>query len=224
MNEILFICILIISLVIIYITEKYLDKIGLTVLFIVSCILSYILSFKIAYVFKMNINLNIIPLIGIMIILYIINAKYGSKENKNIIIILLITNIITSCSLAVLNFFTPAITETISINMQATFEHNYKIIIFYPLITLLSELSIIKLSQILLSINKNILICVLLTYIITGLIYTLIFCILSYISTLTLYNSIFIGISTYIIGIPITLINLILVQSIINKKVKRWEI
>lgn len=223
MEEFIFIILILLTILTTFCIYKILDKRGLYFSLVIMNLLSYILSFKIAYVFKMNINLNIIALIEIMTILYIINAKYGKKENKNIIIILLITSIIISCSLAVLNFFTPAITETVSINMQATFEHNYKIIIFYPLITLLSELAVIKLSQILLSINKNIFICIVLTYIITGLIYTLIFCILSYISTLILYNSIFIGISTYIIGIPITLINLILVQSIINKKVKKWE-
>ena len=123
-----------------------------------------------------------------------------------------------------MNYFIPAITETVSINMQGTFEYNYKILIVYPLIMLLGQYTVTKLYKLISSLQRNTSICITLTYIITGLIYTIVFYLLAYINILEISYSIFLGISTYIIGIPITLINLLLINYSTKKKVLVWEI
>ena len=104
----------------------------------------------------MNINLGIIPLIASFTIIYIFLTKYNSKETKNLLLITLYSNITASLLLAVMNFFIPAITETISINMQGTFEYNYKILILYPIIVLISQLATAKLYDLLKQIQDNI--------------------------------------------------------------------
>ena len=95
----------------------------------------------------MNTNLSIIPIIASLTILYIFLTKYGYKENKNLIKLSLYTNIGSSILLVIMNFYIPAITETISINMEGTFEYNYKILIIYPLIVLISQYIVVNLYK-----------------------------------------------------------------------------
>ena len=120
-----------------------------------------------------------------------------------------------------MNYFIPTITETISINMQGTFEYNYKILIVYPIIILISELIITKLYKLITHIQNNIPICIILTYIMTSLLYTIVFAILSYLGILEIKNSLYVGISTYIMGIFITIINIIYIKILTSKKVKK---
>ena len=121
--------------------------------------------------------------------------------------------------LVIMNFFVPAITETISINMQGTFEYNYKILIAYPIVVLISQLVTSKLYCLLTKIQDNISISIALTYIITALIYTVIMYAISYIDIIDIQYSLFLGISTYILGLAITILNIVFINIINNKKV-----
>ena len=132
------------------------------------------------------------------------------------------TNIGSSILLAIMNFYIPAITETISINMEGTFEYNYKILIIYPLIVLISQYIVVNLYKLINEIQNNINISVILNYIITALIYTVLYSVLIYINTIELKYSLFVGISTYIIGLPVIIINLIFINYITDKLVKKW--
>lgn len=219
MEEIITIILVLLTLLTIFCLYKMLDKRGLYFGLVIMDLISFILSFKISYIFKMNINLGIIPLIASFTIIYIFLNKYNSKEIKNLLLITLYSNITASLLLAVMNFFIPAITETISINMQGTFEYNYKILILYPIIVLISQLATAKLYDLLKQIQDNISISIALTYIITGLLYTVLIYAISYINILEIQYSLFLGISTYIIGIVITIINIIFINIINNKKV-----
>ena len=224
MTEIIAIILVLLTLLTIFCLYQMLDKRGLYFGLVIMNLLAFILSFKITSVFKMNINLSIIPLLASFTIIYIFLAKFNPKETKNLLLISLYSNISTSLLLAVMNFFEPAITETISINMQWTFEYNYKILIAYPFIILISQLATAKLYDLLNQIQDNKIISMGLTYIITGLIYTIISFIISYIDILEIQHSLFVGISTYILGIGITITNLIFVYLLNKKKVIKWEI
>lgn len=219
MSEIILIVLIILTMTITYCLYQLLDKRGLYFSLVIMNLVAFVLSFKITYLFKININIGLVPLIASLSIIYIFITKYGYKETKNLILISLYSNITAGIMLIIMNYFLPAITETISINMQGTFEYNYKILIAYPIIITLSQYTVIKLYKLITSLNSNTSICVMLTYIITGLLYTIAFYILSYIGTINISNSLFIGISSYIIGIPITIINLLLINYITNKKV-----
>lgn len=224
MSEIILIVLIILTMTITYCLYQLLDKRGLYFSLVIMNLVAFVLSFKITYLFKININIGLVPLIASLSIIYIFITKYGYKETKNLILISLYSNITAGIMLIIMNYFLPSITETISINMQGTFEYNYKILIAYPIIITLSQYTVIKLYKLITSLNSNTSICVMLTYIITGLLYTIVFYILSYIGTINISNSLFIGISSYIIGIPITIINLLLINYITNKKVIKWEI
>lgn len=219
MEEIITIVLALLTLLIIFCMYKMLDKRGLYFSLVLMTIISFVLSFKITYVFKMNINVGIISLISTFTILYIFLTKYNQKETKNLILVSLISNIAVSILLVIMNYFIPAVTETVHINMQGTFEYNYKILILYPIITLLSQFVTIKLFSLLKSIQINILVSVILIYIISGLIYTVGFYSIAYIEVLPTKYSLFLGVSTYIIGIPITIINAIYLHILHSKKV-----
>ena len=218
MNELLFIIIILLTLLTIFCLSKLYGKQGLTYSLIVLDIISFILSFKIIEVFRLNINLGIVTYISTLSIIYIYTIKYGSKETKKNEKICLYTNIIIAFLLLIMNYIIPAITETISINIQGTFEYNYKILIIFPIIMFLSQYLITKVYIFVSEIQSNIPICIILTYIITALVYIIIFYILCYIKVLSISDSLYIGLSTYIVGLIITIINIVFINYIVNSK------
>ena len=224
MGEIILIILIILLLLINLCIYKMLDKRGLYFSLVINNILGFIMSFKIVSVFKMNINLGIFAIITGLSIIYIFITKYGYKENKNLLKLTLYSNISVALLLTVMNYFVPAITETISINMKGTFGYNYKILILYPIIILITQYIVIKLYKLIMSLQNNVSISIILTYIITGLIQTVLFYIIAYINILEIKYSLFLGISTYILGIPITILNLPLIKFLIKKKVISWII
>lgn len=219
MEEIITIILILLTLLTIFCLYKMLDKRGLYFSLVMMNLIAFVLSFKISYVFKMNINVGIIPLIASFSIIYIFLNKYNAKETKNLLKITLYSNITSALLLIIMNFFIPAITETISINMQGTFQYNYKILIAYPIIVLLSQFVTIKLYGLLTTLQDNRTISIALTYIITGLLYTVVMYALTYINILEIKYSLFLGVSTYILGIAITIINIIFINFMNSKKV-----
>ena len=219
MEEIITIILVLLTLLTIFCLYKMLEKRGLYFGLVIMNLISFVLSFKISYIFKMNVNLGIIPLIASFSIIYIFLTKYNKKETKNLLLITLISNITAAVLLVVMNFFIPAITETISINMRGTFEYNYKILIIYPIIVLISQLATAKLYGLLTQIQDNTSVSIVLTYIITGLLYTVIGYAICYIKILDIKYSLFLGISTYIIGLAITIINIFFIKYFNQKKV-----
>ena len=220
MNEIIFFIILFIIFFATYLLYIIFDKRGLYFSIVLLNIMTLILSFKIITFLKLNINLGIMPYLGVLNILYIFMIKYGNKEIKELEKISLYTNVLGAVFLVIINYFIPAITETISINIKDSFINNYKILIAYPIIMFVSQYLVTKLYSFVASIQNNKSVCILLTYIITALIYTVIFYIISYIKILSIKDSIYIGISTYIVGLIITIISIIFINYLSkNKKV-----
>ena len=224
MNELFLLLLLAIGLILIYVLYKKLDKRGLYFAIVILNIMTFIFLFKISYIFKMNVNIGIIPFILVLNIVYIYIIKYGNKEIKNLEIVSLYTNISTALLLVIMNYYIPAVTETVSINMIGTFEYNYKILITYPIIMFLSQYIVIKLYSFISKLQNNTVISIILTYIITALVYTVIFYIICYIKILSLKDSIFIGITTYIVGLVIMLLYAFFIKMITgSKKVTKWE-
>lgn len=223
MEEVITLILVLLTLLIIFCMYKMLDKRGLYFGLVLISLISFVLSFKISYIFKMNINIGIIPLIATFTILYLFLLNYNKKETKNLIIITLCSNVAVALLLIIMNYFIPAVAETVSINMKGTFEYNYKILIIYPLIVVVSQILTIKLFTLLTSIQDNIIVSIVLSYIITGLLYTVVFSALAYIEIMPLKYSLFSGISNYILGLIITIINAVYVKILHSKKVIKWE-
>ena len=224
MNELIMLIILIISFLTIVLSYILFDKRGFHFATTILSLITFILSFKIGYIFKMNVNLGIITLLPLLGINYIYLIKYGNKNIKDLVIVSSITNIIFAILLVILNYYIPSLTETISINIEETFKTNYKIIIMYPIIMTISEIITIKLFSFISSVTNNKFISILLTYILTAIVYTIIFYMICYINVLSLKDSIFLGITTYIIGLIIHIINILFIIYLTKgKKVNKWE-
>jgi len=224
MEEIITIILVLLTLLTIFCLYKMLDKRGLYFGLVLLNLMAFVLSFKISYIFQMNINIGIIPLIATFTIIYIFLIKYNVKETKNLLFITLCSNIVTALLLIIMNYFIPAIAETISINMQGAFQTNYKILIVYPIIMFASQFVTIKLFNLLNQLQDNISVSIILTYIITGIIYTVLSYFVSYIELIPINYRLFLGISTYILGIIITIINIIFINILRKKKVISWVI
>lgn len=220
MNELLFAIIIIITILVVECLSRLFGKRGLLFSIVILDMLSLIFSFKITEIFKLTINLGILPFIATLTAVYIYTLKCNPKDIKKIENICLCTNITIAILLVIMNYMVPAITETISINVQGVFERNYKILILFPFIMYLSQYLTVKLYTFVNQLQPNISMCIILTYIITALIYTLIFYLLGYIKVLSVQNSLYIGVSTYIVGLILTTINVIYINIFIkNKKV-----
>lgn len=218
MNELIFLILIGITIFTTYILYKIFDKRGLYFSLVILNIITFILSFKIIEILKLNINLGIVPFVGTLSIFYIFIIKYGNKEIKELQKISLFVNIIAAIFLVIMNYFIPAITETISINIKDTFIYNYKILFIYPIIMFLSQYLTVKLCIFVSNIQNNKAICILLTYIITALLYTVINYVISYVKIIAIKDSIYIGVSTYIIGLVITTIYIIFIHYVFKSK------
>lgn len=218
MNELIFLILIGITIFTTYILYKIFDKRGLYFSLVILNIITFILSFKIIEILKLNINLGIVPFVGTLSIFYIFIIKYGNKEIKELQKISLFVNIIAAIFLVIMNYFIPAITETISINIKDSFIYNYKILFIYPIIMFLSQYLTVKLCIFVSNIQNNKAICILLTYIITALLYTVINYVISYVKIIAIKDSIYIGVSTYIIGLVITTIYIIFIHYAFKSK------
>lgn len=218
MNEIILTVILIISLMSIYCLYKIFDKIGLYYSLIIFIETAIITSFKIMKIFNFNLNINILFLVCIMTIIYIILAKYNTKELNNVIKISCITTIFSALIVLLLGYYIPSINSTIAINIKSTFIYNYKVLIALPITLLGGIIATTKLYQFIRKLQDNIYINIVLTYIITGLIYTVIFQIFGYLNVIKIYNSIYIGLTSYLFGLIITIIQLFTINLVLKQK------
>ncbi|MBQ9854168.1 MAG: hypothetical protein IJO57_03950 [Bacilli bacterium] len=219
MAEAILIIMILLMILTIFCLYKMYDKRGLYFSLVIINIIAFIFSFKVAEVLKLNINLGIVPFAGMMTILFMFILKYGIEEQKNLVKITLCSNIIIALLLIIMNYFVPATTETISINMQGTFEYNYKILIVYPIITAISQILSMKLFNIVNQIQTSIIISGILTYIMTALLYTVVYTVLIYIKIMEVKYNLFIGISSYILGLIVMIINIMILNTIYKKKV-----
>ena len=220
-NEILLICILVISLITIYITNKYLDKIGLIVLFIVSCILSYILSFKFATLSTFTFNCNAIVYVNMFTSLYLLLEKIPKKEVRSITNLSLIINIFSGVMLYIMVSYTQSLTDTIGINMTNVFIDNYRVLIAFPISLFISHKILILIYEKIKNIYDNFFISTVTTYLAVGLIESIVYVLISYYNILDNQTIIKIALSTYMIRLIITVIYSIFLLKITNKKVKK---
>ena len=219
MEEIIFIILIFLSLFTIYVFYKLFEKNGLIYSAIILDLLAFVLSFKIASIFKTASSIGIVPLVASFTSLYLILTKKYEKDIKNIIVLTLFSNIALSIFLVIMNYLIPSITETISINIEGTFGYNYKLLLLYPLIICLSQYLAYKIFNLVNQIQNNIFLSVNISYIIISVLLTIIFYLIGYINIMSFRDSLYVGISTYIIGLIVTQINIAFIYIIIKRKV-----
>ena len=220
MNEIFCIFILILAILSVYLSNKYFDKLGLIILFIVSNILSFILTFKYITLSSLNFNSNSITYVTMFTSLYLLLEQYQKKEVNSIVNLNFIINIFSALMLYIMSIYTQSLNDTISINMTNVFTNNYRILIFYPISLIISQKLLIVIYDKIKKLYDNIFISTVTTYLAVGLIELIIYTSLTYINILSNPTIIKILLSTYMIRLIITVLYSIFLTFILKKKVK----
>lgn len=222
MNILIYLSILVLSLLIVYISYKKLDKLGLVVSFVLMNILSFILTFKYITISTLNINANAITFISMFSILYLYLEKTNEKETKKLINLNLFLNIFIVSLLVLMSLYVQTLDDTVGINMRNVFIENYRILIAYPTTLALSLYGIIIMYNKVKTIYDNMFITTNVTFLLIGLIELILFTTISYAFILDIKTMIELVLSTYMLKIILTVIYSLLLLLIQNKKkVKR---
>lgn len=219
MNLIIYLCILIISIVSIFLAKKLLGKLGLTIIFIGMSTISFLLTFKYISLSTVNLNSNCIPFVTMFTALYLLLETTEKKEVKEITNLNFIVNIFISIMLYIMAYYTQSITDTISVNMKNVFISNYKILIVYPITTLLSNYLSIWMYEKIKKLYDNPFITMVTIYLLTGIIEGVMYTLITYNNILSYKKIILILLSTYMIRLITTVIYSILLTLTSKKKV-----
>lgn len=220
MNVLIYISILIIAIISVYLAKKFLGKQGLIITFVGMSTLSFLLAFKYITLSTINLNANCITFITMFTSLYLLLETTDKKEAKEATNLNFIINIFTAMMLYIMTYYTQSLTDTISINMKNVFSNNYRILIVYPLTTLLSNYLLIIMYNKIKSLYDNAFITTVTTYLLIGIIEGILYTILCYDTILTYKTIILLVLSTYMIRLIITIIYSLIIPKLIKKKVK----
>ncbi len=218
MSELYFFVILAISMISVFLAYQLLSRTGLYIILTILTITSYILSFKIAKFFGLNINASIIPFVTLLITIYTIKEVENPKSVINIVALSTAACLATISTLLITNLYIPTVNDLISVNITQMLQDNFFTFISSPFVLIITIYIIAKYYPILRRSLHNKYLSVTFLYVTIGLIYSVIFALMSYIGKISIYEQLYIGISTYIIGLFITIIFLPIFGYLTNKR------
>ncbi len=221
MNELIMICILIIGILSIYLSNKVLKTFGIKIVFITFNLLSFILSFKFLTLSTFQINANIMTYCIEFTCISLLIEKKLNKEALELININLIINIFSAIILYLMAYYTQSINDTIAINMVNVFTNNYKILIIYPIATYISLRLLVYIYNKVEKLYDNTFISMVSTYLAVGLIYLIINYFIGYYKILKLPSIIKILLSTYMVELIIIVAYSVALTFLNSKKVKK---
>jgi len=223
MDIMLIILMIILGIFFIFISQYLIEKNGIINVYLIYNIVSFLLSFKILEVFEININSNIILSSLFTMITYLLVEKLSIKEYKNLIKQTFTINIFLSIGLLISSFYIGSVNDINSVNMQNIFLNNYKILISYPIVTLINQILILLMTNIIKESIKNINIRIIITNLTILMIETILFYISSYIFTGEFNYLLVLIISNYLIKVIITSLYTPFISYLISlKKVRLW--
>lgn len=222
MNALIYLCILIISIISIYLANKLLGKLGLIITFIGMSAVSFILAFKYVSLLNINLNSNSITYITMFTSLYLLLESTEKKEVKEITDLNFIISVFIAIMLYIMTYHTQSLTDTVSINMKNVFMNNSKILIIYPLTTLISNYLLIWMYEKIKNLYDNPFITTVTTYLLIGIIEGILYTLLIYKDILSYKKIILILLSTYMIRLITTVIYSIFLTILSKKKVISW--
>ena len=219
MNILIYLGIAIICIASIYYANKLLGKLGLTIIFIVMSVVSFILTFKYITLSTINLNSNCFPFVTMLTSLYLLLETTSKKETKEIVNLNFIVNIFTAVMLYIMINYTQILIDTISVNMKNVFDANSRILLVYPLTTLLSNYLSIWTYEKIKKLYDNHFISIVTIYLLVGIVEGIIYTFLCYQNILNTKTIILILLSSYMIRLIITVIYSLFLIIISKKKV-----
>ena len=219
MNILIYLIILIICAGTLYLSNKLLGKLGLTITAIIMNAISFLLTFKYVTLSTINLNSNCIPYVTMLIALYLLLEKTTKKETKEIANLTFIVNIFIAIMLYIMTYHTQSLTDTISINMKNVFLRNTQILIAYPIATLISHHLLIWVYEKIKQIYDNYFITTVSIYLLVGIVEGIIYTPIAYYKILAPKTIILILLSTYMIRLITTIIYSLLLTLLSKRKV-----
>ena len=186
---------------------------------IMTGVLALITSFKYTTLTTIDINSSVVLYITMYTSLYLLLENTTEKETKKIVVLNFLINIFTAFFLFLMSYHTQALTDSISINMKNVFIENYRILITYPVSTFFSSILLILLYQKIKKLYDLPFITTVTTYLVVGLVNALTFYLGSYYNIFTLKVIIELSLSTYMIGLIITVIYSLILPKLSKMKV-----
>lgn len=219
MNILIYLSIIIILILFLFLISKLLGNLGLMMTTIMTSVLALITSFKYITLTTIDINSSVVLSITMYTSLYLLLENTTEKETKKIVVLNFLINIFTAFFLFLMSYHTQALTDSISINMKNVFIENYRILITYPVSTFFSSILLILLYQKIKKLYDLPFITTVTTYLVIGLVNSLIFYLGSYYNIFTLKVIIELSLSTYMIGLIITVIYSLILPKLSKMKV-----
>lgn len=187
--------------------------------YIMCNIINYFLSFKIINVFGLNINANVITSVIFILMTYLIIEKTNVKEYKKIILQVLNINIIIAIFLFITSIYIGAVNDTYMIDIKNVFLSNYKILLSYPFVTMITELVLFIIYKNTYEDNINANLRIILTNLNALMCDTFIFNIFGYIFSISYREVILLIITNYLIKVLLTSLISPLITYLFGKKV-----
>lgn len=219
MDVIIYIGLLLILMITLYYFKKLLGNLGLKIMFILMNITSFILTFKYLTLSNINFNANSISCITMFSSLYLLLDETTKEEGRKITNLNFIVSIFAGILLYLMTSYTQTITDTVGINMKNVFEVNSRILITYPITTLIANHILIMLYEKIKSLYDNTFISTVTTFLLIGLIQGILYTISSYYNILNVKTIIEIILATYMVKLIITVIYSILLMFINKERV-----
>ena len=170
MNFIIYPCILLVSIFSLYLSKKFLGKLGLSIVFITTSLLSLILSFKYIMLSTIHVNANSVTYVTMFTSLYLLLETTNKEEVKKITNLNFLINVFSSIMLYMMSYHVQSLTDTISINMKNVFITNYEILIIYPIVSLITNYLLIWMYKKIRNLYDVPFITTVTTYLLVGLI------------------------------------------------------
>lgn len=219
MNILIYFSILVISMATIYLAKRFLDKLGLIIVYITMSAISFILTFKYVTLSTINTNSNCITYITMLSSMYLLIETSGKNEAKKTANMAFVINTFFMLMLYIMTNYTQSVTDTISINMKNIFFNNWRILLVYPLTVLLSSHILIWGYEKIKKLYDNYFITTVTIYLLIGIIEGIVYTLLSYINILSSKTIIMIILSTYMVRLITTVLYSLFLTCITKKKV-----
>ena len=221
MNLIFYFCILIISILSIYFSKKIWGKLGLTIVFITSNVLSLILTFKYVMISTINVNANSILYVTMFTSLYLLLETTNKEEVKKITNLNFLLTVYSAILLYIMSYYVQSLTDTVSINMKNIFINNSRILLVYPLTNIITNYLLIWMYKKIRKLYDIPFITTVTTYLLIGLIEGILFYFSVFYKVLDAKIIIKLLLSNYMIKLIITIVYSIFLTILTHKKVKK---
>lgn len=219
MDLVLLIVLMVLCLAFMILITYFSEKKSVIYSYIMCNIINYILSFKIINVFGLNINANVITSVIFILMTYLIIEKTNVKEYKKIILQVLNINIIIAIFLFITSIYIGAVNDTYMIDIKNVFLSNYKILLSYPFVTMITELVLFIIYKNTYEDNINANLRIILTNLNALMCDTFIFNIFGYIFSISYREVILLIITNYLIKVLLTSLISPLITYLFGKKV-----